>query len=59
MRKLLVNLAAIAMIGVGGAYLAQAQEPTFTAQSCYMNGTLCADGDNCCVRDGACYNNCP
>lgn len=60
MRKLLLNLTAVAMIGAGGAYLAQAQAPgNITARSCYQGGTICSDGANCCVRDGTCYNNCP
>ncbi|HEV2148392.1 MAG TPA: hypothetical protein VGR37_13400 [Longimicrobiaceae bacterium] len=59
MRKLFLNLGAIAVIGLGGAYLGQAQEPgDVTIQDCYLNGEKCSDGANCCVTNGVCYNDC-
>lgn len=60
MRKLLLNLGALAVIGTGGVYFAQAQSvPDTTTQACYINGSVCSDGANCCVKGGTCYNNCP
>lgn len=60
MRKLLLNLSALAVIGMGGAYLVEAQNPReVTTQDCYLNGEKCSDGDYCCVSQGICYNTCP
>lgn len=59
MRKLLLSLSALAIVGAGGAYLAQAQGPgTVGTRACYLDGKLCSDGANCCVTEGRCYNDC-
>ena len=60
MRKLLLNLGALTMIGMGGTYFAQAQGPgDASAQACKLDGQECSDNTKCCVKGGVCYDTCP
>jgi len=58
MRKILLNLSALAVIALGGAHLVEAQRPEVGTQDCYLNGQKCSDGAKCCVSNGVCYNDC-
>lgn len=62
MRKLMLNLVALAVIGTGGALLSTA-EPASAAVvfNCYQDGELCSDSPLCCVDEdeGRCYDTCP
>lgn len=61
MRKMLLNLAALVVIGLGGAHLAYAEEggDGGDAEGCILDGEVCSLDKDCCVKNRTCYANCP
>lgn len=56
MRKMMLNLAALAVVATGGLYVATpaSAEPTFSSQaSCTQNG-IRLEGSKCAIVNGNC-----
>jgi|GEM_PF-3590338 len=57
MRKMMLNLAALAVVATGGLYVATpaSAEPTFSTQASCTQGSIRLTGTTCSVINGNCH----